>query len=239
MPEIIIAFFLTIFASSIISVFAIFYLSSRKDKKKISELSKDLNSKDEIISDLKNKIAFKSDQLAQFKGDEGERLVSEELRKGKDLKVIDNLILEKDGHKFDVDHILFCRKGVICLESKNYSGEIWVGQKIWRQKFKTTEYEFISPRAQLYRSIIILNTLFEKEGINPRIIHQDGIVVFPNPRMKLKNEVFQYDNLVRLESLPEYLNDLYLSMEDQPDGEVRKAYLLISEIKRLQKKLNG
>ena len=110
-----------------------------------------------------------------WQGQVGERNVSKILHKIESIAVIDNVILP--GNTGNVDHLLFTPQGIICVETKAFSGTITIYKNKWYQKTKTRGYEIKSPLNQVWGCKQNLKRFLEQNKIDASII-LPGIVAF-------------------------------------------------------------
>lgn len=91
---------------------------------------------------------------SKVKGKIGEMFVGAFLsRLGDEYTVINNVTLITDGDSTQIDHIVVSLKGVWVIETKNYQGRIFGGEKdpTWTQKLGRKTYKFQNPHRQNYK----------------------------------------------------------------------------------------
>ena len=158
-----------------------------------------------------------------FKGFIGETMISINLKKliKKQGFVINNLIIEENDRSNQMDHILISKKGIFCVETKNYSGTIYGDdkRKEWTQVFNfgKQKYNFYSPVIQNKNHIRALNNIIKDYNIN-------NVVIFYNNNIDNINSKYVYT----VKSFKKY----YLSLNDIiTEEDVNKIYNVLKNIK--------
>ena len=158
-----------------------------------------------------------------FKGFIGETMISINLKKliKKQGFVINNLIIEENDKSNQMDHILISKKGIFCVETKNYSGTIYGDdkRKEWTQVFNfgKQKYNFYSPVIQNKNHIRSLNNIIKDYNIN-------NVVIFYNNNIDYINSKYVYT----VKSFKKY----YLSLNDIiTEEDVNKIYSILKNIK--------
>ena len=158
-----------------------------------------------------------------FKGFIGETMISINLKKliKKQGFVINNLIIEENDRSNQMDHILISKKGIFCVETKNYSGTIYGDdkRKEWTQVFNfgKQKYNFYSPVIQNKNHIRSLNNIIKGYNIN-------NVVIFYNNNIDNINSKYVYT----VKSFKKY----YLSLNDIiTEEDVNKIYNVLKNIK--------
>ncbi|WP_442855652.1 nuclease-related domain-containing protein [Acinetobacter sp. NCu2D-2] len=84
---------------------------------------------------------------------------------------------DAQGTTTQIDHILLSPYGIFVIETKNYKGWIFGGerQKMWTQKIYKQSYKFQNPIHQNYRHIKVLESVLS-DIVNPEFMH--SVVVF-------------------------------------------------------------
>lgn len=158
-----------------------------------------------------------------FKGFIGETMISINLKKliKKQGFVINNLIIEENDKSNQMDHILISKKGIFCVETKNYSGTIYGDdkRKEWTQVFNfgKQKYNFYSPVFQNKNHIRSLNNIIKDYNIN-------NVVIFYNNNIDNIDSKYVYT----VKSFKKY----YLSLNDIiTEEDVNKIYSILKNIK--------
>lgn len=115
-----------------------------------------------------------------FKGKLGERVVSQQASKflGEQYVMLNDCTLptEPEGTT-QIDHILLSPYGIFVIETKNYQGWIFGGerQKIWTQKIYKRSYKFQNPLHQNYKHMKVLEDVLS-DILEPEYMH--SVIVF-------------------------------------------------------------
>lgn len=113
---------------------------------------------------------------------------------------INNIILmDENGKTHQIDHVEIRQNGVFCIETKNYSGNIYgaENQDNWVQFIANEKHQFLSPIKQNKSHIYHLNNKLEKQyKINP-------LIVFTGSRIKQ----IDCSYVIHLSQLKEYLKE--------------------------------
>ena len=140
--------------------------------------------------------AFKA-FLPYIKGKLGELAVSVHVKlylKGDQYHLINDLTLpDGTGTTTQIDHILLSPYGIFVIETKNYKGWIFGGerQKTWTQKIYKHSFKFQNPIHQNYKHIKVLEQLLA-DMLLPEHLHS-VIVFMPEAEFKtaMPNNVFR------------------------------------------------
>ncbi|KJV05671.1 nuclease-related domain-containing protein [Methylocucumis oryzae] len=125
-----------------------------------------------------------------YKENEGEKKVRITLQSieehGYHLK--NNITIPTTNGSTQIDHILFSRKGIFIIETKDYKGWIYGNEKQhkWTQTFKNSQkkYKFLNPLLQNNGHIYHLSNVV---GISKEWII--SIVVFTNSEVEIKTNL--------------------------------------------------
>lgn len=81
------------------------------------------------------------------------------------------------GSTTQIDHILLSPNGIFVIETKNYKGWIFGGerQKMWTQKIYKKSYRFQNPIHQNYKHLKVLESVLS-DIVSPEFMH--SIIVF-------------------------------------------------------------
>src|SRR5574341_1063490 len=139
------------------------------------------------------------------KGLEGERIVTEQLKKLDDDYYLINDIKLPDSYG-NIDHVLLGPNGISIIETKNLEGEIrCYGDKWYQYKQEWSEgYEIKSPSKQVKYQAFRLKQLLESIKAFKKQIWIDGVVVFTNEYVDL-NLKHQTVPVLRKEELVDYI----------------------------------
>jgi hypothetical protein len=156
---------------------------------------------------------------SELKGYYGELLVLDTLeRLSDDQYVISDVHITREfGHKFDgkmlksarVDHVVVGRKGVYCIETKN-----------WNMKWKSEDRP--TPGEQARRASYLLYRYLKYTCDIPRI-RVMSIVLYTNSTIKGKEDFVRF---LRYEDFPEYLD---ARQDLLPDDDVRRVVECLGE----------
>lgn len=122
----------------------------------------------------------------------------------KDYKVINDIYLPLYDKTTQIDHILIGRFGVIIIETKNYSGDIYgdFKKQNWTQIIGNDKNKLYNPIMQNQTHIDNIRNIFNKENIYN--VNVDGLVVFPATNVNLF--VPKKLNVIKLRKLKKVLN---------------------------------
>lgn len=142
------------------------------------------------------------------KGKRGEKSVSKTLSKINGQLINDYYIIDENSKSHQIDHILVCSKGVVIVETKNYSGRIYGSdnQMEWTQvlNYGKTKNKFYNPVKQnnshLYHIGKILNNKYKL--ISVIIFVQDNIEFINSEKVFSKRSAYQY-----IDSLPDIYDE--------------------------------
>ena len=109
-------------------------------------------------------------KLLPSKGAIGEKRVAHILKKLPEdrYKVINNLLIQNNGHKTQIDHIVVSVYGIFVIETKTYQGWIYGGENsdYWTQNIYGNKYLLRNPIHQNYGHIkAVKNILDEYPGL--------------------------------------------------------------------------
>lgn len=157
-------------------------------------------------------------------GKSGEAEVSKTLKElGRGYKVIDNVYIPTYKGTSQIDHVVVSKKGILCVETKNYKGKIGVKNKsTWTQYLGNKKYDFYSPVMQNDGHIKALSKYLGMDGIQ-------GVVVFNKADISsIKDEC-----VVGLDGLNRYIvknkgckltdsqvNDIYKKLKKLKNGKL-------------------
>ena len=109
-------------------------------------------------------------KLLPSKGAIGEKRVAHILKKLPEdrYKVINNLLIQNNGHTTQIDHIVVSVYGIFVIETKTYQGWIYGGENsdYWTQNIYGNKYQLRNPIHQNYGHIkAVKNILDEYPGL--------------------------------------------------------------------------
>lgn len=115
-----------------------------------------------------------------LKGKVGELAVSTHVKLYLDERYIllnDVTLPDEFAGTTQIDHILLSPFGVFVIETKNYKGWIFGGerQKVWTQKIYKKSYKFQNPVYQNYKHIKVLESVLS-DIVEPQLLH--SVIVF-------------------------------------------------------------
>jgi hypothetical protein len=143
---------------------------------------------------------------SELKGLEGERLVSEVLKKKK-VRYFTDVLLEIGTHTTQIDHlVIFPDKTVLVIETKNKDGVILgkADEQNWTQYFPGQSFQFYNPVKQNEGHIRFLHRFCDSKKIYG--MHFINLVVFTSKRSSLKNVPENTIQLHQLESFIDFYN---------------------------------
>lgn len=116
-------------------------------------------------------------------GIKGEKIVADALQELDDSYYLINNI-RVPGKAGQIDHVLLCPKGIFCIETKNWMGDIRCNRDQWSMKGKRRIYKVKSVSKQAWEDASGLNEIIcRKANIGVPVT---PICVFTNPSAKLK-----------------------------------------------------
>ncbi|QQZ08225.1 nuclease-related domain-containing protein [Heyndrickxia vini] len=127
------------------------------------------------------------DDLSYFnyleKGFAGEKMFDNLIKEHISIKHIflNDLLLEHNNTKFQIDSLLFFSNTIHFFEIKNYEGDYYIDNDLW---YKSPQKEIKNPLHQLKRSTSLLRGIFQELRINIPIAEH---LVFVNPEFHLYN----------------------------------------------------
>lgn len=201
----------------IISILVLLCLIAFHKKKQLNKVNKRKQYKFFSFIDPKHKAGVLGEKQA--------RDIIESVLKKKD-KLINNISIEYDGKKTELDNVIVNNRGVFIIEVKNYSGIIFGNEfdSEW-EKFTETKqgnvYKKIirNPIKQVNRQVYILAKYLKYYGINVWI---EGYIYFVN-----NNSPIQSKNI--LESKADINNAIHQQTNNNlNDSDVRKIRILLS-----------
>lgn len=154
------------------------------------------------------------------KGRCGEDAIINVLRRFDDSHFLINDVVLPSS-RGNVDHVLLTPKGIFVLETKHWEGEIICRGDEWHRRyhkgfFFTKDFDAGSPSRQVKMNAFNLSKLIESRLFyNTFRIWVEGIVVFTNPKVRLKLiessvAVLQledlYDYIIRSKRMAEFSN---------------------------------
>ncbi|WP_349304665.1 nuclease-related domain-containing protein [Pseudoalteromonas sp. BDTF-M6] len=123
-----------------------------------------------------------------------------ELTKGTNLTLYENLLLRTENGEFtEVDHLLVSPFGIFVIESKNYSGWIFGGERQakWTQRTLRSKSQFMNPLRQNYKHCLAVQSFLRvKEGIESLVVFHD--------KATFKTDMPK--NVVMLSNMNDYIN---------------------------------
>jgi hypothetical protein len=116
-------------------------------------------------------------------GIKGEIMVTTALQQLDDsYYLIDDILLPRRGG--NIDHVLLSSKGIFCIETKNWTGDIRCNRDEWSKKGKRRIYPVKSASKQAWKNANDLSDLIQKRlNIGVPVT---PICVFTNPSARLK-----------------------------------------------------
>ncbi len=142
-----------------------------------------------LLGSLRFFRSFRHQRRARRLGQEGERIVSQQLRKAirhREAILLDDLLLPYRGKWSQTDHIVLTPYGLLVVETKNYGGYVrgsWV-QSTWLHRVGTQSF---SPYSPLWQNDTHMKAIFA--------LLADGL-----PKKKKASFVRRSQNLVVLTS---------------------------------------
>ncbi|MGP1493435.1 MAG: NERD domain-containing protein [Prevotella fusca] len=100
---------------------------------------------------------------AKAKGRHGEKQVAQELTLLPDeYTIFNDVYILENGKSTQIDHIVLSPYGIFVIETKNYSGWIYGGEKAqyWTKNMYGRKYPFYNPLLQNYSHVKALHSLF-------------------------------------------------------------------------------
>lgn len=178
-----------------------------------------------------------------FKGKKGEFIVKTHLKRIRkdNYFIINNLIIPNEDRTSQIDHIYFCKSGIYCIETKNYSGEIYGNDKMneWVQIFNygKSKFNFYSPVKQNNNHVKAIKNLIDND------INIYSIVIFIQGNINKIDSSYVY-SFKNLKSLIRQRGDIY-SLEEINEVYKKLYYYKINpvitekgHIKGVYKKIN-
>ena len=123
-----------------------------------------------------------------LKGKMGEFAVSAHVKlyldKDHYILLNDCTLPDEQNQTTQIDHILLSPFGVFVIETKNYKGWIFGGerQKMWTQKIYKKSFKFQNPLHQNYKHQKVLEAVLV-DIVDPALIHS-GVVFMPDCEFK-------------------------------------------------------
>lgn len=136
-------------------------------------------------------------------GIKGETMVTAALQQLDDsYYLIDDIILPRRGG--NIDHVLLSPKGIFCIETKNWTGDIRCNRDEWSKKGKRRIYYVKSVSNQAWKNANDLSGLIRKRlnigvSVTPICVFTD-----PSARLKLNRPTLP---VIRVAELTHYIRD--------------------------------
>ena len=153
------------------------------------------------------------------KGTAGEKHVARILSKlpNERYKVINNLLINPNGHSSQIDHIVVSEYGVFVIETKFYQGWIYGSDRseYWTQNIYGHKYHLYNPIFQNYGHIRALQNILNERDAS---LFTSIVVFSPQATLKIQtNELVIYWR---------YLNDVIRSFQQKriPTHKVQEFY---------------
>lgn len=108
-------------------------------------------------------LAYIAFHKTRIKGTIGERKVSQKLKNLSDeYKIFNDVTIQEDKYSSQIDHIVISPYGIFVIETKNYKGNIYGGEKAeeWTQNIWGNKYSFRNPIKQNLGHVFSLMKLF-------------------------------------------------------------------------------
>lgn len=162
--------------------------------------------KNRKINDKHPVVKSEEKTTMELKGEYGEGLVIEQLKKISARSVnLNNLLLKNYNNTTQVDHVLIGEdRTVFVIETKHYKGIIRGSEedKYWHQHLGNYTYSFYNPIKQNNTHVNAINYLLKKNGV----VHYKlvNIVVFSNEDCELDLDK-SVSNVLRINELNNYL----------------------------------
>ena len=134
---------------------------------------------------------FSKDARNCNKGRRGEDTIVDVLQRLDDSHYLINDVILPSS-RGNVDHVLLTPKGIFAMETKHWEGEIICHGDEWHRRyhkglFSTKYFDAGSPSRQVKMNAINLSRLIESRLFhNTFRIWVEGLVIFTNPRVRLK-----------------------------------------------------
>ncbi|MEC7784447.1 MAG: NERD domain-containing protein [Bacteroidota bacterium] len=129
---------------------------------------------------------YKHTESPKIKGSVGEfkvALILKRLHRRKYI-VINDLLIENNGHTTQLDHVVICESGLIVIETKNYKG--WIhgheNAELWSQTIYKKKYKLTNPVKQNWAHVYALKRIL----FDFKTVKYYPIIVFAGDG-KLKN----------------------------------------------------
>ena len=153
---------------------------------------------------------------------QGERQVSEVLKKIKGYKLLNNILIKNQDKTTQIDHILIGKKGIFVIETKDFSGIITGEEysKEWVQILNGNANNFYNPIRQNYGHIKSIENLLKMKNICI------SVIVFTN-KSKFK-EVDTETPVIQLKELKRFIRK-YSSNISINKEEIEEIYNLIKK----------
>jgi hypothetical protein len=122
---------------------------------------------------------------AKEKGDKGERIISNELVKqlSEQYRILNSVYVRTDDCDFtEVDHIVIHDKFILCIETKNISGNLRpIDEETWeKMNFNGETLRIDSPQQQSLHHALSLRQFLKDHGIPAYVF---SVVVLVNPKI--------------------------------------------------------
>ena len=143
-------------------------------------------------------------------GDQAEERVSTYIRRNfPDSVLLDDVYLKAGRGLAQIDHILICRWGVYCIETKSHNGMILTGRKEWVQKYRDKTVTFYDPVRQSETHAKVLQQILDANGSFKKI-KVEHLVVFTSRSVRFSR---QQKDVLRLNRLNERIKTGQVSQD--------------------------
>ena len=171
-------------------------------------------------------VLFEIYLLPKLKGHYGEfrvqRAIGEE--KEGELRIVNDVTISVDGKLSQIDHIVISNRGILCIETKNYSGRIYGSeeQHQWTQvlAYGKTKNKFYNPRKQNWTHVKRLEQLLNEA------YPIYSVVVF----VKNNTSFIKARNVIGLRDLRSYVASFGTENSLSSD-QIEKLFVQISDLK--------
>lgn len=142
------------------------------------------------------------------RGKRGEKSVSKTLSKIKGQLINDYYIIDENSKSHQIDHILVCSKGIVIVETKNYSGRIYGSdnQMEWTQvlNYGKIKNKFYNPIKQNNSHLYYVGKIIDNKYklISVIIFVQGNIEFIDSEKVFSKRSAYQY-----IDSLPDIYDE--------------------------------
>jgi hypothetical protein len=160
---------------------------------------------------------FSKDARNCNKGRRGEDIIVDVLQRRDDSHYLINDVILPSS-RGNIDHVLLTPKGIFVIETKHWDGEIICHGDEWHRRyrkglFSAKDFDAGSPSRQVKMNAINLSRLIEARLFHDTFrIWVEGLVVFTNPRVRLKLHEPSVA-VLRVDDLYDYIINLKNIME--------------------------